>query len=198
MTGRLNGMTGDATPVDACAIRSATAADIEAVTSIWHEGWRDGHLGHVPEGLVAHRQEAQFLTRARARIASMWVAEAAGAVVGFVTVKGDELEHLYVDRAARGTGVAAMLLRAGEREIRGAGHRRAWLAVVAGNQRARAFYARSGWRDAGPFTYMAETMDGLFPIPSHRYEIDLPGDGGDGVRSQNARPSGGDQTRKKA
>jgi hypothetical protein len=33
----------------------------------------------------------------------------------------------------------------------------------------------SGWRDAGPFVYMAETEDGPFAVPSHRYEIDLTG-----------------------
>jgi GNAT superfamily N-acetyltransferase len=88
-------------------------------------------------------------------------------------VKADEIEQLFVERAARGTGVAAMLLRKGEAEIRSAGHRRAWLAVVAGNQRARSFYSREGWRDSGPFTYLAETPAGPFAVPSHRYEIDF-------------------------
>jgi hypothetical protein len=68
-----------------------------------------------------------------------------------------------------------MLLHKGEAEIRHAGHRGAWLAVVAGNQRARAFYARLGWRDSGPMSYMAETEDGPLAIPTHRYEIDFTG-----------------------
>lgn len=157
----------------ACTLRKAAPGDVAAVTGIWHTGWRDGHIGHVPPELVPHRTEPQFRPRAQARLDSMWVAESSGEVVGFVTVKGDELEHLYVDRAARGTGVAAMLIRRGEADIASAGHSRAWLAVVAGNQRARAFYARLGWRDAGPFTYMAETAAGTFPVPSHRYEIEL-------------------------
>jgi GNAT superfamily N-acetyltransferase len=157
----------------ACTLRKAVPGDVDAVTTIWHTGWRDGHIGHVPAELVPHRTEPQFRTRAQARLDSMWVAESDHGVVGFVTVKGDELEHLYVERSARGTGIAAMLIRKGEAEIASAGHARAWLAVVAGNQRARAFYARLGWRDAGPFTYMAETGAGAFPVPSHRYEIDL-------------------------
>jgi GNAT superfamily N-acetyltransferase len=85
----------------------------------------------------------------------------------------DEVEQLFVDEPARGTGVATLLLRQGEAVIRAAGYAQAWLAVVAGNQRARAFYARSGWRDAGSFTYLADTDAGPFPVPSHRYEIDL-------------------------
>jgi GNAT superfamily N-acetyltransferase len=103
----------------------------------------------------------------------MWVAESGGRIVGFVVVKGDEVEQIYVDRTARGSGVAAILLRKGEAEIRRAGHRRAWLAVVAGNQRARSFYSRFGWRDSGPISYLAETEAGPLAIPSHRYEIDL-------------------------
>lgn len=154
-------------------IRKATADDVDAVSRIWHVGWADGHIGHVPPELVRHRNAAQFISRSRDRIDITWVAEAQSQVVGFVVVKGDEVEQVYVDRAARGSGVAALLLRQAEAEVRAAGHRHAWLAVVAGNQRARSFYARLGWRDAGPMLYLAETDDGPLAIPTHRYEIDL-------------------------
>jgi ribosomal protein S18 acetylase RimI-like enzyme len=156
-------------------VRKATPNDVAAVARIWHIGWADGHLGHVPPELVPYRNEAQFVSRARERVECTWVAESHGETVGFVVVKGDEVEQIYVDREARGTGVAAMLLRKAEAEIRTAGHRHAWLAVVAGNQRARSFYSRLGWRDSGPMTYLAETEAGAFAVPTHRYEIDLTG-----------------------
>lgn len=154
-------------------IRKATDADVPVAARIWHTGWEDGHLGHVPEGLLEHRQLAQFLSRTPERIPHMWVAERGDETVGLVVVKDNEIEQLFVDRPARGTGVAALLLHKGEEEIRRAGHTRAWLGVVAGNARARAFYAREGWRDCGPFTYMAETTTGFFAVPSRRYELDL-------------------------
>jgi GNAT superfamily N-acetyltransferase len=154
-------------------VRKATSDDLDAVVRIWHIGWADGHVGHVPPELVRYRKEEQFVSRARERLECMWVAESNGRVVGFVVVKGDEVEQIYVDRTGRGTGVAATLLRRAEAEIRRAGHRRAWLAVVAGNQRARSFYSRLGWRDSGPMSYMAETEAGPFAVPTHRYEIDL-------------------------
>ncbi|MBA2577676.1 MAG: GNAT family N-acetyltransferase [Euzebyaceae bacterium] len=50
----------------------------------------------------------------------------------------------------RGTGIAAQLLRRAETVIRDNGHSTAWLAVVAGNRRARVFYTRQGWATAGP------------------------------------------------
>jgi GNAT superfamily N-acetyltransferase len=156
------------------SIRKATPDDIDSIARIWHSGWNDGHLGHVPRELLPYRREVDFVSRVPDRLATMWVAaESHGAVVGFVVVRQDEIEQLFVDRRARGTGVAAALLHHGEAEIRRSGHQRAWLAVVAGNHRARAFYVREGWRDSGPFTYMAETEAGPFAVPSHRYEIDL-------------------------
>lgn len=56
-----------------------------------------------------------------------------------------------------------------ERQVKANGHGRAWLAVVAGNARARAFYERTGWYDEGPFDYAAAGEDGPIAVPSHRY-----------------------------
>lgn len=130
---------------------------MDAVARIWHAGWIDGHLGHVPAELVAHRTPESFPPRARERVRSTWVAQSGAAVVGFVVVVAAEVEQVYVAPVARGTGVAARLLQQAETVISQAGLRTAWLAVVAGNQRARAFYVRQGWCDRGPFPYAAQT-----------------------------------------
>jgi putative acetyltransferase len=169
--------THDAARAQPYSLRKAMPGDIDAVAEIWRTGWADGHAGNVPPELVRHREDIrEYVSRAHDRVGGMWVAASEeGRVLGFVVVEKDELEQLYVDRTARGTGVAERLLRRGEEEVRRGGHRRAWLAVVAGNARARAFYVRQGWRDAGEFIYFAETAVGTFPVPSHRYEIDLTG-----------------------
>lgn len=150
------------------ALRPATLADHDAIAVIWHEGWRDGHLGHVPAELMAHRGLAQFCRRVESRLPATIVAELDGVVVGFVIVDRDEVEQVYVAASARGTPVASMLLAAGERVV-GAEYADAWLAVVAGNARARRFYEREGWLDDGPIDYVAETLDGTFVVPSRRY-----------------------------
>lgn len=152
------------------AIRAARAADVAAIARIWHDGWADGHSGHVPDELYRHRTADTYPGRVRDRLGRTWLAERDGSVLGFVVVVGDEVEQVYVDAAARGTGVAAMLLGHAERVVAGAGHPLAWLAVVAGNARARAFYERSGWRDAGPFDYEAETATEFVIVPCRRYE----------------------------
>lgn len=160
-------------PVVEPVVRRATPDDLPDVERIWHEGWTDAHVGHVPDGLLPHRQREHFAQLAATRVSAMWVAVQDDAIAGFVVVKRDEIEQLYVDRPRRGTGVAVLLLRKGETEIRLAGHTRAWLAVVAGNQRARAFYARLGWHDAGPMSYQAQTSTGSFPVPTLRYQRDF-------------------------
>ena len=160
----------------AVMLRPATATDVPAIARIWREGWADGHAGHVPEVLVAERTPESFHRRAMERVGSTWVAEGAGAVAGFVVVVDDEVEQLYVDRSWRGGGVAERLLRHAEVVVGQGGWCSAWLAVVAGNTRARRFYAKLGWRDQGPFTYLAQAGTGTVPVPAHRYEREI-GDG---------------------
>jgi GNAT superfamily N-acetyltransferase len=160
-------------PDGSCRIRRALADDVLAVAHIWHIGWGDGHIGHVPPELVQYRHAEQFVTRTAQRLDTLWVAETDSAIVGFFVLKHDEVEQLYVDRPARGTGIAERLLHAAEMQILHAGYRRAWLAVVPGNARARAFYARLDWRDMGPLPYSVETEAGPLEIQVHRYERDL-------------------------
>ena len=156
------------------AFRPATSADVDVIAAVWHEGWRDGHLGHVPTALEPHRSLAHFRERVPPRLPHTTVATLGGEVVGFVTVHGDEVEQLFVTRRARGTGIAATLLRHAEGVI-AARYEVAWLAVVAGNARARRFYERNGWSDSGGFDYQAEIVGGTLPVPARRYEKPLTG-----------------------
>jgi GNAT superfamily N-acetyltransferase len=151
------------------ALRPAVAADAGAIAELWWRGWHDGHDGHVPEELVRFRSRESFLPRAQERVASTTVAEVDGRVAGFVTVIEDEAEQVYVDAGHRGSGIAAALLLEAERMIAAGGHERAWLAVVDGNARARRFYERQGWEDAGPLDYEAQTDEGTVTVPTRRY-----------------------------
>jgi GNAT superfamily N-acetyltransferase len=151
------------------ALRAATPEDSEAIAVIWYRGWRDGHLGHVPETLPPHRRLVDFRARVPPRIPTTAVATTASGVVGFVTVHDDEVEQIYVAESARGGGAARALLGHAEQVI-AVQFDVAWLAVVAGNERARRFYAKSGWSDAGAFDYAAEISGGTVLVPCHRYE----------------------------
>jgi GNAT superfamily N-acetyltransferase len=150
-------------------LRPATDADAEAVAEVWCTGWREAHLGHLPDALVAVRTPESFRTRAAQHVADTAVADAGGEVAGFVMVIGDEVEQVYVSAKHRGSGVAALLLAEAERLLAAAGHRRAWLAVVAGNARARRFYERCGWVDEGLFEHQAPIEGGTITVSAHRY-----------------------------
>jgi ribosomal protein S18 acetylase RimI-like enzyme len=154
-------------------LRPGRLQDARAIAEIWQSGWRDGHLGFVPDELVAARDGESFRSRAAARVADTTVAVVDGRVAGFVMVVDDEVEQMYVAAAHRGTNVADTLLREAERQIGAAGHRAAWLAVVAGNARARRFYERNGWSDGGLFDHRAPGRDGPISVPAHRYVKDV-------------------------
>jgi ribosomal protein S18 acetylase RimI-like enzyme len=155
------------------SVRAAEAGDVDVLSRIWHEGWRDAHLGHVPLALHRHRHLADLRRRLPVRLPTTSVAVVDAVVVGFVTVHDDEVEQLYVHAAFRGTGVAAHLLAHGEAVV-GQRFDVAWLAVAAGNTRARRFYERSGWTDAGAFDNPAwTTTGGTIPVPTRRYEKQL-------------------------
>jgi ribosomal protein S18 acetylase RimI-like enzyme len=153
----------------AVELRRAAHADAVGVARIWREGWADAHLGHVPAALVAARAAGSFDERAHERVADTIVATRAGVVAGFVMVDGDQVDQLYLDRSARGGGIGAALLGAGEQAVIAAGHPRAWLAVATGNTSARRFYERQGWIDDGPFVHEAPIADGAVAVDCHRF-----------------------------
>ncbi|HSF36578.1 MAG TPA: GNAT family N-acetyltransferase [Nocardioides sp.] len=152
------------------SIRPASDADMAAVADLWHEGWHDGHAGHVPDGLTAARTLAAFHERTPPRVADTSVAVADdGALLGFVMVVDDEVEQVFVAPAGRGTGLASELLAEAERRVAAGGHASAWLAVVVGNVRARRFYERQGWSDTGDLPYQVTAGGKTFVSPCRRY-----------------------------
>ena len=154
-------------------IRPAVGTDAARIAAIWEPGWRDGHLGHVPDALVAVRSSADFAWRASGAIPHALVGEFADEVVGFVVVVDDEVEQVYLDPVRRGTGDAAELLRAAESRVAEQGFSSAWLAVVAGNERARRFYERNGWVDDGELSYVTAFEHGTVEVPCRRYVKDV-------------------------
>ncbi|WP_086821058.1 N-acetyltransferase [Allokutzneria sp. NRRL B-24872] len=158
-------------------IRPAASGDTAETARVWQAGWLDGHLGHVPEELLAVRGPEYFTEQAAAWVDSTLLAVTPdGTVVGMVVVAGNELVQLAVDPRARRRGAGTALLRAAQDRI-SEHHDTAWLAVVPGNSRARDFYQRHGWTDSGPVIHAAPAGAGAvaetIPVPVHRYTIGL-------------------------
>jgi GNAT superfamily N-acetyltransferase len=156
-------------------LKDAQPAEVERLAQIWHDGWQDAHASLMPEELKRLRTLASFRDRLSQRLASTRVAELDGEVVGFCTLKDDELYQLFVSAPARGRGVAAALVADAEIRLKQAGVRTAWLACAIGNDRAARFYEKCGWTRAAPMRVAVETSEGPFDIEVWRYEKRLYG-----------------------
>jgi GNAT superfamily N-acetyltransferase len=151
------------------SLRPGTAEDAAAVADIWHSGWHAAHPGHVPDGLTERRTLEAFHDRTPLRVADTTVATVDDEVAGFIMVVDDEVEQVFVAASERGTGLAGVLLDEAERQVADAGHRIAWLAVVVGNARARAFYEKRGWIDGGDLPYEVTALGHTYLSPCRRY-----------------------------
>ena len=87
--------------------------------------------------------------------------------------KDDELYQFYVSAEARGTGIAALLMRDAESTMCSRGVKNAWLACAIGNERAARFYAKQGWQLIGNKVIEVTIPGGLFPLEVWRYEKQL-------------------------
>ena len=154
-------------------IRPATPPDLDPLARLWHDGWREAHLAHVPPELTAKRTLASFRARLDGFGDGLRVAGPAGAPLGFCAIRDDELDQLFVAPAARGSGLAARLLADGEARLAANGITRAHLLCVIENTRAAAFYARQGWQNMGVFREAVQTEDGPYRFDLIRFEKTL-------------------------
>ncbi len=149
--------------------RDATPADLPAVDALFQAsfGATFGHL-YQPDDFAAFI--GQFTPEAwAAELAqpdlTIRLAEEDGALVGFAKISdvtlpvehdgnAVELRQLYLAETAKGRGVADALMAWLFERARARDADEIVLSVWSGNDRAKAFYARHGFVDAGPYTFM--------------------------------------------
>jgi GNAT superfamily N-acetyltransferase len=130
-------------------IRTPRPNEATAIAQLWHDAWHDAHGPIAPPTLVAARTLETFLARLPPLLPRLLVFGDA-APRGFVAWTPDgELAQCFVAREARGNGVGAALLRAGEHALRAQGTDTAHLACAFRNEPARRFYMHHGWHDPG-------------------------------------------------
>jgi GNAT superfamily N-acetyltransferase len=151
-------------------VRLAEQLDLDALATLWHQGWHQAHALIVPAEMTRVRTLDNFRQRVKDDYPAMWVVGEVGAPLGFHILDGDELDHLYVSESARGTGVAAELIRDAERRLSRNGVEVAWLACAIGNNRAARFYEKQGWRRTGNIVIEVDTPAGVMPLEVWRYE----------------------------
>ena len=155
-------------------IRAGEASDAAALAELAARTFRETFAAdNRPEDLALYmarsygvaQQEGELLDPAVATL----LAEVDGQLAGYAQlregtapacVSGEapvELWRLYVAQAWHGRGVAQTLMRAVETEANRRGARTLWLGVWERNDRAKAFYEKTGFTDVGSHTFMVGT-----------------------------------------
>ncbi|MEP7122998.1 MAG: GNAT family N-acetyltransferase [Byssovorax sp.] len=169
-------------------IRRARLLDASAMAVVHVESWRAAYAGLVPavvlNGLSVGARAASWTRILEGREADgsrAWVAVLEGRVVGFISAgptrdaddhrrKVGEIYAIYLVPTAWGHGVGGELLRVAEDDLSERGYRAATIWVLAGNTRARRFYAQCGY-DADGGTQGEKV--GPAVLPSVRYRRSL-------------------------
>jgi len=159
-------------------IRTPTPADAEPLAALAERTFRDTFAkDNAAEDLEEYVRAAFTLDRIRAELADdtntflLAFGESAGRPLGYAklrTGRADpsvtgpdpvELERIYVDRSALGSGIGAALMRATLDAARSAGHRTLWLGVWERNARAIRFYEKWGFSTVGDHVFRLGSDD---------------------------------------
>jgi ribosomal protein S18 acetylase RimI-like enzyme len=154
-------------------VRDAKPSDLSQVAQLWFDGWQDTHAKLLPVELARLRTLESFHERLVAALGRVRVIGPPGVPMGFCVTRGSELHQLYVSSEARGSGLAAALIRDAEARLVENGVTKAWLACAIGNERAARFYAKHGWMRTGTVVEHLEAGSGTFPLEVWRYEKSL-------------------------
>lgn len=141
-------------------VRRWVPADLEQIGGVHSRSRQEAYAGLVPADALARVTPEQQVTVWRARFAGLperhagLVVECDGVVVGFALAQldlrsGAELNAIHVLPEQRGTGAGQALMNGVIDAFCQWGVAEAHLYVIAGNERAQAFYRRNGWRLCG-------------------------------------------------
>jgi GNAT superfamily N-acetyltransferase len=174
--------------MEGTVIRPARAADAAQIALVHVRSWQGAYHGLLPQSYLDGLDPAQRASRWRLALATprliragVLVAEAGGKLLGFVDYSasrdGDadreqvgEVNALYLEPAAWGSGAGRLLMDAALARLTAAGFAQATLWVLDSNARARRFYDAGGWTADGAVKH--DDSRG-FPIRQLRYRKSL-------------------------
>jgi GNAT superfamily N-acetyltransferase len=155
-------------------IRTATAADAAAVADLARRTFYDTFAAtNDPTDMALHLANAYSVEKQTLEIAdrdmTTLLVEEGGDAIAYAQIRTDhvpecvtgadpiELWRFYVDRGWHGRGVAQTLMAEVKTVARQRGAKTLWLGVWERNDRARAFYAKCGFADAGEHIFLFGT-----------------------------------------
>ncbi|MEU6018976.1 GNAT family N-acetyltransferase [Streptomyces sp. NPDC047515] len=125
---------------DRVVLREAAAEDAEPLTGLFLAS-RAAAMPYLPK-VHSDADTLAWMTHVVLPGTTVWIAETgAGDVLGFASLDGAELEHLYLRPDARRRGIGSLLLA----KVRETARDELTLYVFQRNTGARAFYERHGF-----------------------------------------------------
>jgi L-amino acid N-acyltransferase YncA/protein-tyrosine-phosphatase len=153
----------------ALRVRSATAADLDAIGRIYNEGIED-RIATLDEDPKTADDMAAWWSAHRERFAVLVAENRSGGIVGWASLNpyshrcayaGVADLSVYVARDARGTGVGSLLLRALEKTAKAHDFHKIVLFTFTFNAGGQGLYRKLGYREVGTFREMGK-LDGKF------------------------------------
>lgn len=120
-------------------LRPATSSDAPEIAEVFLTSRADA-LPYLPK-VHADEETRRWIPEIVMRRSEVWVAELEGKIVGFLSVAGDHLDHLYVRPGYYRQGIGDRLLA----QAKAMSPRRLRLFTFQRNERARAFYEARGF-----------------------------------------------------
>jgi len=150
-------------------IRAAVDTDLPSLARVWNDSWHASHAHLSPEAAL-YRDLPYFEARVGSNLARMIVAEKENQIVGFSGWQADGIGQLFVLPSHFGTQVAFRLLATVEAILKAKEHKTIWLHCQTGNDRARKFYEKHGWKVIRAFDTELGTHKG--PMPTRAWHME--------------------------
>jgi L-amino acid N-acyltransferase YncA len=153
-------------------VRDATLDDAEAIARIYNQGIED-RVATLETTLRTAEERRDWLSARAARHPVLVATDASGAVQGWASLNQfnprPAYDHVgdfsvYVDRAARGSGVGSLLLRALEDRARQLGYHKLVLAAFPTNSSGMRLYERRGFSVVGIYHEQGLLNDAWFDV----------------------------------
>jgi GNAT superfamily N-acetyltransferase len=152
-------------------IRAGVATDAPALAELAARTFRETFTAdNRPEDMALHVERAYGTSQQRTELAdpdiTTLLVEVDGQLAGYAQLRtgvapacvtGEapiELWRFYIAQPWHGRGIAQALMRRAESEAYGRGGRTLWLGVWERNERAKAFYQKTGFTDVGSHVFM--------------------------------------------
>lgn len=120
-------------------IRRASTSDAAAIADVMSKA-RDSALRYLPK-LYTQDQIQCWIEKSVLANSEVWVAEADGGIVGFMSIAGEELDHLYVHPRYWSRGIGSCLLNIAKKQAS-----KLRLYTFQKNERSRRFYEQHGFK----------------------------------------------------